>query len=139
AESDPMHELGDRRYERRRLRFAFHDVPRPIDTTAQRTASIRPSLVAAAVTKRGPLSSGSDATISLAETSAAPRWHRSTSSTTTGAPGGRPGPGPPIMHGVSYRRTAGGEMLRADGWQGRRAKTRSCALPGLIAAIVPAM
>src|SRR5262245_21664640 len=30
AESGPMHELGDRRYKRRRLRIALDDVPRPI-------------------------------------------------------------------------------------------------------------
>src|SRR5262245_24108454 len=30
AESGPMHELGNRRYKRRRLRIALHDVPRPI-------------------------------------------------------------------------------------------------------------
>jgi hypothetical protein len=27
AEPGPMHELGHRRYKRRRLRIAFHDVP----------------------------------------------------------------------------------------------------------------
>src|SRR5262249_47801655 len=30
AESGPMHELGNRRYKRRRLRIAFHDVSRPM-------------------------------------------------------------------------------------------------------------
>jgi len=30
TESRPMHELGDRRYQGRRLQIALHDVPRPI-------------------------------------------------------------------------------------------------------------
>src|SRR5262249_16102605 len=47
AEPGPMHELGHRRYKRRRLRIAFHDVPFSAATVTCAAAAMEGTCVAA--------------------------------------------------------------------------------------------